>query len=148
MTTFLIRPAEQQDSRDLWQLNSQQLGYDYPLDKSHNRLAELLEDARHHLILVAIDPQTQQLLGYIHAEYYATLYTELKFNILGLAVKQNRQGQGIGTALINRIIKEGQAHGVTAIRLNSGSERTSAHQFYQALGFKFVKTQKSFLKNI
>lgn len=91
MTTFFIRPAERQDSQAIWQLNSQGMDYQYPLDKSQNRLAELLEDTKNHLILVAIDPKTQQLLGYIHAEYYATLYAELKFNILGLTVDQNYQ---------------------------------------------------------
>ncbi|CAH1850003.1 GNAT family N-acetyltransferase [Convivina intestini] len=148
MTTILIRPAEKHDSQALWQLNRHEMGYQYSLDKSQNRLAELLEDAKHHLILVAIDPKTQQLLGYIHAEYYATLYAELKFNLLGLAVDQNYQRQGIGTALINDLIKIGKTQGIDAIRLNSGSERTSAHQFYQALGFRLVKTQKSFLKKI
>lgn len=39
-----------------------------------------------------------------------------------------------------------QAQGFKFIRLNSGSQRQAAHQFYQAIGYHCDKTQKRFSK--
>lgn len=141
---FLIREATLLDLVALHSLNTNELGYDYPIEKAKNQLLQLLEDQRHHLLAVAENSQ-HEVLGYIHAEVYQEIYADPALNILALAVNQSAQGQGIGRALIEWLEAAGKSRNIHTIRLNSGANRQDTHAFYRHLGFEEVKTQKKFV---
>ena len=55
--------------------------------------------------------------------------------IQGIAVKDNMQGKGIGTKLLNHIEKYGKEKSIGYITLNTGFKRTGAHAFYERNGY-------------
>ena len=57
------------------------------------------------------------------------------FWIQCIAVKEDMQGRGIGTKLLNHIEKLGKEKGVEYITLNTGVHRTAAHAFYERNGY-------------
>lgn len=66
--------------------------------------------------------------------------------ITALAVQSKYQGNKIGTQLLKAAEKFAREHGITSISLNSGLQRTGAHQFYEQFGFH--KKGYSFYKDI
>lgn len=66
--------------------------------------------------------------------------------IIALAVKENSQGQGIGTKLVEQAELFAKENGVTVIGVNSGLKREQAHNFYEKQGFS--KKGYSFAKTI
>jgi GNAT superfamily N-acetyltransferase len=62
---------------------------------------------------------------------YETGY--LKIN--GLAVQENFQGKGIGTKLLKHAENYALEKGLSRLILNSGFQRTKAHDFYESKGF-------------
>lgn len=88
------------------------------------------------------------VVGYIHAEIYSTLYYESMINILGIAVSSDFRRQGIGRALLSRAEDWGKKQGINTVRLNSGSSRKEAHNFYRAMGYDDEKMQVRFLKKL
>lgn len=127
-------------------INSEELGYDMPVAYTRERIGQLLTDS-HHYFLVYEDPKTHQAIGYIHGEVYQTLYFDPVFNVLALAVSKQYQHQRIGKQLVQGLEVEAKRRGFAGIRLNSGGDRTKAHEFYKYLGFVDTKDQKRFLKS-
>lgn len=141
----MIRPLALTDVERLKIINEENLGYVLELDKTRRQLTKLLADEQH-ILLGFADDQTDILLGYIHAQIYETLYADTGLNVLGLAVDASVQGQGIGRKLLSDLEKRAKDMGLAFIRLNSGSHRHLAHQFYSKLGYDGQKTQKRFIK--
>ena len=64
----------------------------------------------------------------------------------GLAVLPEFQPRGIGKMLMERVEKLAHERNASSIGLASGFQRTSAHEFYEHLGYQ--KTSLWFRKNI
>ena len=60
----------------------------------------------------------------------------------------NYQRRGIGRALMEAAENWGREQGISKARLNSGSSRKAAHEFYRAIGYDSEKEQIRFMKNI
>lgn len=140
-----IRSAQIADAKALHDLNTDVLGHPYDLEKMNTQFQRLL-GLQHHILLVAEDSQTLDVLGYIHAEVYETLYFPALLNVLALAVKSEHHRQGIGRKLLVELEKLARESGFSGIRINSGHGRTEAHAFYQDVGYQDVVLQKRFLK--
>jgi GNAT superfamily N-acetyltransferase len=54
-------------------------------------------------------------------------------------VRRESRKQGLGRALINRLIQEAQQIGYQRIRLDSARFMKEAHQLYQSIGFKEIE---------
>ena len=54
----------------------------------------------------------------------------------------------IRQAIASDIPQRARQNGITCMRLNSGSSRTQAHEFYRAQGYTDEKTQLRFIKNL
>ncbi|CAI3284228.1 GNAT family N-acetyltransferase [Enterococcus cecorum] len=87
-----------------------------------------------------------KVVGFIHVEKYKVLYLESMVNILGLAVANNYQKQGIGRKLMEAAEQWAKENDIYTMRLNSGLSRKEAHQFYQAHGFDEKKEQLRLVK--
>ena len=76
------------------------------------------------------------VVGIIYIMQYAPWAVEgEQFWIQGIAVKDDMQGKGIGTKLLEHIEKYGKEIGVEYITLNTGFKRTAAHAFYERNGY-------------
>ncbi len=137
-----VRRARITDARAIWEINSRALGYDYPEEKTRLRLEVALEKPDH-AIFVFGDP----VVGYVHIEAYDCTYADPLGNILALAVHPAAQGRGAGRALMEAAEQWAKLCGISGIRLDSGMDRTGAHAFYQAIGYRLRKDHRNFVKS-
>ena len=126
-------------------INKEALGYTFSPEETASQLAKLSQDS-HHYLLGYEDDTSHELVGYIHAEVYESLYSNAGFNILALAVVPQMQGKGIGKVLLHGLEQKAEKRGYKFIRLNSADHRLGAHAFYERVGYTCDKVQKRFIK--
>ena len=143
----MLRDLIATDVEAICEINQEALGYAFSLEETASQLAKLSQES-HHYLLGFEDEASHQLLGYVHAEVYESLYSKPGFNILALAVLPQTQGQGIGKTLLQGLEQEAKKRGYNFIRLNSADHRLGAHAFYEKVGYTCDKTQKRFIKLI
>ena len=143
----MLRDLKTRDVAAICEINKETLGYSFSLEETASQLAKLSQDS-HHYLLGFEDSTSHDLLGYVHAEVYESLYSNAGFNILALAVLPQRQGKGIGKALLEGLEQETKRRGYEFIRLNSADHRLGAHAFYEKVGYTCDKMQKRFIKLI
>lgn len=138
-----IRECTQTDAAAIHALSRDELGYDYPLSDTAEKLRSLLTDSSHKILVACID---DLVVGYVHASDYDLLYAPHLKNIMGIAVSSEHRGLGIGRALLEHIEEWAKDTGAAGIRLVSGAERTGAHAFYQKCGYTVGKQQLNIKK--
>jgi N-acetylglutamate synthase-like GNAT family acetyltransferase len=94
---FPVRQATSADAPTIAELAAE-LGYHVGVDDVRQRLAALPAT---HIVLVATDQQ--RVVGWLHAFHGHSVLHGDRVEIAGLAVAGNRQGQGVGTALITHL---------------------------------------------
>ena len=141
----MLRALKATDVASIHEINKEALGYDFSPEETASQLAKLSQDP-HHFLLGFEEPSSHDLLGYVHAEVYESLYSKPGFNILALAVLPQTQGKGIGKTLLQGLEKETKRRGYEFIRLNSADHRIGAHAFYEKVGYTCDKIQKRFIK--
>ena len=137
----MIRTVQVKDAGQIRDLCHQALGYDSTLEKVAAQIDKFNSPDSDHFCFVYEEDQTGNILGYVEAEVYESLYS-----ILGLAVFPSAQGRGIGRQLMERVEELAKSKHYAFIRLNSASHRKEAHHFYEQIGYEVNKTQKRFLK--
>ncbi len=140
---ILIRPAAIGDAGAMQVLNRDGLGYDYPIEKTKERLKTVLGNPEYKVFIAEADGR---VIGYIHGADYHCTYTDPLKNILALVVEERYRGQGAGKALITAIEQWARECGAAGVRLVSGYNRTGAHRFYETCGYHMRKEQKNFIK--
>ena len=143
----MLRALKATDVASIYEINKDALGYDFRPEETASQLAKLSQDS-HHYLLGFEEPTSHDLLGYVHAEVYESLYSNAGFNILALAVVPQMQGKGIGKILLHGLEQEAKRRGYEFIRLNSADHRLGAHAFYERVGYTCDKMQKRFIKLI
>ena len=143
----MLRALKATDVASIHEINKEALGYDFSPEETASQLTKLSQDS-HHFLLGYEDDTSHELVGYIHAEVYESLYSKAGFNILALAVLPQSQGKGIGKTLLQGLEQEAEKRGYNFIRLNSADHRTGAHAFYERVGYTCDKIQKRFIKLI
>lgn len=141
----MLRDLKTTDVAGICEINQEALGYSFSLEETASQLAKLSKDS-HHYLLGFEDSTSHDLLGYVHAEVYESLYSKPGFNILALAVLPQTQGQGIGKTLLQGLEQEAKKRGYNFIRLNSADHRLGAHAFYEKVGYTCDKVQKRFIR--
>ena len=139
----MIRKVEMRDVSDITRLAGV-LGY--PISESivKNNMSRILNDEKQEFLVF---DNGNQVVGFIEAETYDAVYSkEIMFNVLGLVVDAQEQGQAIGAQLLSALEENAKARGINVIRLNSGVQRHEAHQFYEHQGYTSNHSQKRFLK--
>ena len=143
----MLRELKVTDVETICAINKEALGYAFSAEETASQLAKLSQDS-HHFLLGFEDSISHDLLGYVHAEVYESLYSKPGFNILALAVVPQMQGKGIGKVLVHGLEQEAEKRGYKFIRLNSADHRIGAHTFYEKVGYTCDKMQKRFIKLI
>lgn len=139
----MIRKVEMRDVSDITRLAGV-LGY--PISESivKNNMSRILNDEKQEFLVF---DNGNQVVGFIEAETYDAVYSkEIMFNVLGLVVDAQEQGQGIGAQLLSALEENAKARGINVIRLNSGVQRHEAHQFYEHQVYTSNHSHKRFLK--
>ena len=139
-----IRTAMASDAIAFQAITRDELGYDFPLEKTRVQLEHLLASPGHLVLVAVTDTIPEHVIGIIHGAPYESFYGEPALNILALAVDKKYQGQGVGRKLLEEIALPAQQLGYTMIRLNSGSQRKGAHAFYEKVGYQRIKEQVVF----
>ena len=142
----MIRTVQVKDAGQIRDLCHQSLGYDSTLEKVAAQIDKFNQPDSGHFCFVYEEEQTGNILGYVEAEVYESLYSDAGLNILGLAVFPSAQGRGIGRQLMERVEDLAKSKHYAFIRLNSASHRKEAHVFYEHIGYEGNRTQKRFLK--
>ena len=141
----MLRDLKTTDVAAICEINKEALGYSFSSEETSSQLAKLSQDS-HHYLLGYEEDASHELFGYVHAEVYESLYSKAGFNILALAVLPQRQGKGIGKALLEGLEQETKRRGYEFIRLNSADYRMGAHAFYEKVGYTCDKVQKRFIR--
>ena len=141
----MLRDLKTTDVAAICEINKEALGYSFSFEETSSQLDKLSQDS-HHYLLGFEEPTNHDLLGYVHAEVYESLYSKPGFNILALAVLPQTQGQGIGKTLLQGLEQEAKKRGYNFIRLNSADHRLGAHAFYEKVGYTCDKVQKRFIR--
>lgn len=140
---FIIRECRIADGRYIQKLNRRQMGYDFPVRETIIQLEKRLADPSQKIFVAEAEGC---VLGYIHIRDYDTLYAPHMKNILGIAVAQQYQRNGIGRALLSAAESWAANTGAAGVRLVSGESRKCAHKFYAGCGYNGGKKQINFKK--
>lgn len=141
---IIIRQAKIEDYKDICKICCDDLGYNCSEELVKERLKGL--DKNSERVLVAV--YNSEVVGYLHAQIYKTLYFEELINFLGLAVSKEYRNKKVGTKLVNEIENWVKENGIKKVRVNSGFSRKEAHEFYRSLGYNNEKEQIRFLKSL
>jgi GNAT superfamily N-acetyltransferase len=97
-------------------------------------------------VFVATDGAT--VVGWIHAFVSLLIETEPFVEIGGLVVGESVQRRGVGRLLMAQAEAWALARGCRQVRLRSNIVRAGAHRFYESLGYRTLKTQYTFVKEL
>ena len=139
-----IRRVSGTDAKAIQEITAQGMGYKCDTELVAKKIAGL--NAAREAVFVA--EVGGNVVGYIHVERYDTLYFESMANLLALSVKEEYQKMGIGKALLRASERWARENGIFMMRVNSGIQRTNAHQFYERMGYSSEKEQKRFVKTL
>ncbi len=141
--SIMIMEACPTDAEAICRLNRDELGYDYLLCKTAEKLEVLLKRPR---CRIHVAECGNTIVGYVRAADYDVLYAPHRKDILGIAVSSDFRRSGVGKLLLSAVEQWAKETGAAGIRLVSGASRTGAHQFYLACGYSESKDQKNFKK--
>ena len=128
-----LRSAMIADADDVARLLSE-LGYPCEIDDAVERIDAIATNDRQALVLARRDGAVCGLIA-LDFMYYLPLGT-ITCRVTALVVTPTAQGLGIGRQLLKEAERRARTGGASRIELTSGSQRTEAHAFYRACGYK------------
>lgn len=143
MSDIVVREATPDDCRRVCELNRKSLRYDYPEDKTLERLKTILKRPSDK---VFVAEYSGKVAGYVHAADYECAYCDSLKNITAIAVDKKCRRLGIGGKLLKAAENWAKSCGCAGVRLVSGFERKEAHMFYLRCGYTLRKEAKNFIK--
>jgi|FLYL01.1.fsa_nt_gi GNAT superfamily N-acetyltransferase len=141
---FTFRSARPADAPRLAELSSQ-LGYPATAQEIRRRLAALAR-ARAQRVLVAV--QGGEVVAWMHVGLRRSLEMAPCAEVVALVVDAAVRRAGIGRALLARAEAWARARALPVILVRSNILRGEAHAFYEALGYRRMKTQHVYQKTL
>lgn len=142
MNDLEICKITENDYSDVCSLYNNELNIKISQSQFNERAKHILEGNNHDIFAALC---SGKVVGFIAVEKAMAIECDyIKIN--GIAVKENYQGQGIGSQLIAYAEHYAKEHNIDLIILNSSVRREQAHMFYEKLGFS--KSSYSFRKKI
>ncbi len=142
--TVDIREARPQDYARIAELAGQ-LGYPSSPDEIANRLDGMQHSGDHAVFVAQLGGE---IAGWLGVLVYRVVEADARAEISGLVVDERYRSQGIGPHLLARAERWAREKGCRAIGLRSNIIRQRAHAFYERHGYKHIKTQKAFRKDL
>lgn len=137
---LLIRTAQLTDAESITQL-SNQLGYTTTIEKMQQRLSAILPNTDNCVFVMTANGQ---LIAWIHGCYSLRVESDPFVEIGGLVVDADHRRKGIGRMLIEKIIRWALVKNCDKIRVRCNTLRKDSHEFYNSIGFTWIKEQKIF----
>ena len=128
-----LRSAMIADADDVARLLTE-LGYPCEIDEAAERIDAIAANDRQALVLARRDGAVCGLVA-LDFMYYLPLGT-ITCRVTALVVTPTAQGLGIGRQLLKEAERRARSGVAARIELTSGSQRTQAHAFYRACGYK------------
>ena len=128
-----LRNATPADADDVAALLSA-LGYPCDIPDAMERIGASLGNDRQALVLARHAGAVCGLIA-LDFMYYLPLGTTT-CRVTALVVTPTAQGLGIGRTLLKEAERRARVGGAARIELTSGAQRTEAHAFYRACGYK------------
>ena len=128
-----LRSASAIDADDVAALLSE-MGYPCSVAEARERIGLITANDRQALVLARSGGRVCGLIA-LDFMYYLPLGTTT-CRVTALVVTPTAQGLGIGRALLKEAERRARVGGAARIELTSGSQRTEAHAFYRACGYK------------
>ena len=128
-----LRSAMIADADDVARLLTD-LGYPCEIDDAVERIDAIAGNDRQALVLARRDGAVCGLIA-LDFMYDLPLGT-ITCRVTALVVTPTAQGLGIGRQLLKEAERRARSGGASRIELTSGSQRTEAHAFYRACGYK------------
>ena len=139
-----IREARPRDYARIAELAGQ-LGYPSSADEIAMRFDGMLHSNEHAVFVAQVG---SELGGWLAVFVYRVVEADARAEISGLVVDERYRSQRIGMHLLARAERWAREKGCRAIGLRSNIIRDRAHAFYERQGYRHVKTQKSFRKDL
>lgn len=111
-----------------------EMGYPCEIDDAAERIDAILANDRQALLVARRDGAVCGLIA-LDFMYYLPLGTTT-CRVTALVVTSTAQGLGIGRQLLKEAERRARGGGAARIELTSGAQRTEAHAFYRACGYK------------
>jgi GNAT superfamily N-acetyltransferase len=140
-----IREARISDAPNLAPLATQ-LGYESTPEEVAERLPGIFADSEH--IIFVAELKGGELAGYVDTFLFRTVASNVRAEIAGLVVEEKSRSHNIGRMLMARAEDWAREKGCSECGLRSNVIREGAHRFYENLGYRVNKTQKSFRKKL
>jgi len=142
--TVSMRLARVSDAPDIAELTVQ-LGYEVDPAMLAGRLTRILTRPDERFVLAEAGGR---VVGWLHAAIFEDIETDPYVVIAGLVVDSAHRRLGIGRQLLAEAERWAKEQQCSIVRLWSSAGRTAAHQFYEHVGYKNIKTQYSFVKSV
>jgi len=142
--TLHFRNATPEDADALIHLTAQ-LGYACTIEDLLERFIPY-QNKTHGIVFVAVLDGT--VVGWISLNVVRYFYVQPFIEVSGFVVEEKNRNQGIGKKLLETAESWAKEQGYTLIRIRTNVLRTEAHRFYANNGYKKVKEQKVYLKEI
>jgi ribosomal protein S18 acetylase RimI-like enzyme len=140
-----IRSITKEDVPELVDLSAQ-LGYPIQTTGLIPRLEKILEDPNYAIFGACGDKG--KVVGFVQVFTVCTVESEMFAEIMGLVVDQHYRRKGVGKKLMEAAEAWAKDRGIDVVRLRSNTIRKEAHKFYQDIGYKILKTQYTFYKEL
>jgi GNAT superfamily N-acetyltransferase len=138
-----IRRARLADAPRLAELAGQ-LGYP-STEKQIRWRFRTIQPTSQNAVFVAESP-SEGVIGWVHVSKEPLLDVDVRAEINGLIVDEERRSLGAGALLMSAAEDWARKHGCKSMSVRSNVIRERAHRFYERCGFEHYKTQKSFRK--
>jgi len=140
-----IRPMVAADAARVADLTTQ-LGYPSTPDEISTRFAAI-KGRTEDVLLVATD-ESDRVIGWIQVGRIALLAESDVAQIGGFVIDEAHRSAGIGAELLGAAEGWARDHGAHAMSVRSRTERTRAHRFYEAHGYRQIKLSHVFKKSL
>ena len=140
-----LRRARVEDAGRLADLATQ-LSYPSTPEQIVARLARLLGE-KEHAVFVA-EHVSEGVIGWGHVYIHRGVEMDGRAELAGLVVDEGHRGTGVGQALMQAVESWAREQRCPSIGLRSNVIREQAHAFYRRLGYRQIKTQHAFRKEL
>jgi len=120
-----------------------QLGYPSPASEVRKRLERIRHDNDHFVCVAEIGGT---VVGWVHAFVKYSIDAGPRAEIGGLVVDESHRGLGLGKLLMSQVEEWARLRELEGVYMRSNVLREAAHAFYEAIGFRKIKSQHCFLK--
>ena len=123
-----------------------QLGYECSADQVRHRVLAMQPSPQYAVLVAEI--QRGPIAGWIGLYVFRSVELEAFAEISGLVVDEAIRSRGVGKALLDAAEDWARSVGSAILSVRSNVIRDRAHRFYATNGFRQIKTQNVFCKEL